>query len=113
MAFNPRFVWHIDVRDACCGGAVCGCRYKFWGDICTDVARKMAEPETEAFFAKLIQRVVPKSDAQCIAEVQTSRKWLEYVGGDQARMMARSFGVPGDHNGQETRGYVIKKNTRM
>jgi len=79
--------------------------YKFWGDICTDVARKMAEPETEAFFAKLIQRVVPKSDAQCIAEVQTSRKWLEYVGGDQARMMARSFGVPGDHNGQETRGY--------
>ena len=68
----------------------------------------MAEPETEAFFAKLIQRVVPKSDAQCIAEVQTSRKWLEYVGGDQARMMARSFGVPGDHNGQETRGYVKK-----
>ena len=53
--------------------------------------------------------MVPKSDAQCIAEVQTSRKWLEYVGGDQARMMARSFGVPGDHNGQETTIRVVEE----
>jgi len=79
--------------------------YKVWGDLLTDVTRKMAEPATEAFFARLIQRVVPKSDAQCTAEVVTSRRWMEYVSGDQCRMMARSFGVPGDHEGQETRGY--------
>jgi 1-pyrroline-5-carboxylate dehydrogenase len=65
----------------------------------------MAEPETELFFAKLIQRVVPKSDKQALAEVHTTRKWFEYIGGDQVRMVARSFGVPGDHAGQETRGY--------
>jgi hypothetical protein len=80
-------------------------KYKFWGDISTDVARRMAEPETELFLAKLIQRVVPKSDKQALAEVHTTRKWFEWMGGDTVRMMAKSFGVPGDHAGQETRGY--------
>ena len=80
-------------------------RYKFWGDVCTKAATALAEPETEAFFAKLIQRVAPKSDVQCFGEVATTRKWLEYIGGDQTRMLARSFAIPGDHDGQETRGY--------
>ena len=38
-------------------------------------------------------------------EPVVTRKWMEYMSGDQIRMLARSFGVPGDHPGQETRGY--------
>jgi hypothetical protein len=63
----------------------------------TPLQARKAEPETELFFARLIQRVVPKSDKQALAEVHTTRKWFEYIRGDQVRMVARSFGVPGDH----------------
>ena len=40
-------------------------RYTMIGDVSTQVARRMAEPEVERFFWRLIQRLVCKSDAQC------------------------------------------------
>lgn len=80
-------------------------RYVLYGDVAARAARALARPETERFFARLIQRVVPKHIAQCEGEVRTVRRWLETMAGDGVRQLARSFAVPGDHFGQETRGY--------
>lgn len=63
------------------------------------------EPENMEFFIKLIQRVAPKSYAQARAEVSVTQKFLENFGGDQVRFLARSFQVPGDHDGQMSSGY--------
>ena len=57
------------------------------------------------FFAKLIQRVAPKSDSQALGEVAVTQKFIENFGGDQVRFLARSFAVPGDHPGQMSSGY--------
>jgi len=76
-----------------------------YGSICHRIAAAMHEPEVEEFFAKLIQRVVPKSDIQARAEVAVTRKMIENFSGDQVRFLMRSFGVPGDHLGQYSTGY--------
>lgn len=57
------------------------------------------------YFARLIQRVSPKSYAQARGEVNISAQMLENFSGDQVRFMTQSFGVPGDHNGQTSNGY--------
>ena len=57
------------------------------------------------YFAKLIQRVVPKSHAQAMAEVQVTATFLENFGGDNVRQLGRGFCVPGDHAGQQSVGY--------
>jgi len=80
-------------------------RYLELGNMCQAVADEMTKPEVEQFFAKLIQRVVPKSDAQCTGEVAAVRQWIASFGGDQVRMLASSEALPGDHFGQETRSY--------
>ena len=49
-------------RGRFCNGRVR--RYKLYGSICTEAAKRLAEPETRDFFARLIQRVVPKHIAQ-------------------------------------------------
>jgi 1-pyrroline-5-carboxylate dehydrogenase len=43
----------------------------------------MGKPEVLDYFAKLIQRVAPKSYAQAIGEVKVCQKFLENFGGDQ------------------------------
>ena len=43
----------------------------------------MGRPEVLDYFAKLIQRVAPKSYAQAIGEVKVCQKFLENFGGDQ------------------------------
>lgn len=80
-------------------------RYLKYGDISARAAAKMREPEVMNFFAKLIQRVAPKSDAQALGEVAVTQKFIENFGGDQVRFLARSFAVPGDHPGQMSAGY--------
>jgi 1-pyrroline-5-carboxylate dehydrogenase len=57
------------------------------------------------YFARLIQRVMPKSWQQCVGEVQVTRIFLENFAGDGVRFLARGFSNPGDHRGQESRGY--------
>lgn len=57
------------------------------------------------YFAKLIQRVVPKSYAQAMAEVEVTATFLENFGGDNVRQLGRGFCVPGDHAGQQSVGY--------
>lgn len=80
-------------------------RYILYGDLCIATAIKLRDPKIAEFFAKLIQRVAPKHIAQARGEVTTVRKWLEAFGGDAVRQLGRSFAVPGDCSGQETRGY--------
>lgn len=58
----------------------------------------MADPETEHFFARLIQRVSPKSYAQAKGEVVVTRKFLENYSGDQVR----SLGLPAITHGSSS-----------
>eukprot|EP00249_Psilotum_nudum_P010828 c22795_g1_i1 orf=339-2033(-) len=75
-------------------------RYLMYGDISAKAANVLQHPEVEDFFAKLIQRVSPKSYPQAVAEVAVTQKFLENFSGDQVRFLARSFSVPGNHTGQ-------------
>lgn len=80
-------------------------RYVMLGAVCARAAARLAEPEVEDYFVRLIQRVMPKSDAQCRGEVVVTRIFLENFAGDGVRFLARGFSNPGDHPGQESRGY--------
>ncbi|AQK88021.1 putative aldehyde dehydrogenase [Zea mays] len=80
-------------------------RYLMYGDISAKAAHMLGQPAVLDFFAKLIQRVSPKSYQQALAEVQVSQKFLENFCGDQVRFLARSFAVPGNHLGQRSNGY--------
>jgi 1-pyrroline-5-carboxylate dehydrogenase len=76
-----------------------------YGKVSARAAQMMDEPEVEDFFIRLVQRVVPKSYAQAKAEVVVTKQFLYNFSGDQPRFLARSFGNPGDHNGQMSNGY--------
>ena len=58
-------------------------RYVQYGSISAKAACLMGKPEVLDYFAKLIQRVAPKSYAQAIGEVKVCQKFLENFGGDQ------------------------------
>ena len=60
------------------------------GDVTFRAAVEMRKPEVEQFFAKLIQRTSPKSDAQATAEVVVTRRFMENFGGDQVRALTDS-----------------------
>ncbi|XP_011071616.1 probable aldehyde dehydrogenase [Sesamum indicum] len=80
-------------------------RYLMLGDVTTKAAHKLSLPEVSDFFAKLIQRVSPKSYEQALGEVYVTQKFLENFCGDQVRFLARSFAVPGNHLGQQSHGF--------
>ncbi len=80
-------------------------RYVYLGEVCARAAALLAEPDIEAYFTKLTQRVMPKSWNQCLGEVTITRVFLENLGGDGVRFLARGFSNPGNHHGQESRGY--------
>lgn len=80
-------------------------RYLMLGRVCAKAAALMASEEVTNYFSKLIQRVMPKSWAQCVGEYQVTRTFMENFAGDGARFLARGFSHPGDHPGQESRGY--------
>ncbi|PHU15464.1 hypothetical protein BC332_16669 [Capsicum chinense] len=80
-------------------------RYLMLGDVSTKAAHALGLPEVSDFFAKLIQRVSPKSYQQAYAEVFVTQKFLENFCGDQVRFLARSFAVPGNHLGQQSHGF--------
>lgn len=65
----------------------------------------LSDPITADFFAKSIQRTVPKSYAQATGEVKVTADFLINFGGDNVRFLARSFGVPGNHYGQFSHGH--------
>ena len=80
-------------------------RYVILGKICARAAARLAEPGVEEYFVRLIQRVMPKSWQQCLGEVRVTRVFLENFSGDGVRFLGRGFSNPGDHPGQESRGY--------
>jgi len=75
------------------------------GEVNALVGAELRKPEVENFFAELLQRVVPKHDAQALGEVTTVRKWIEGFAGDGVRRLASASSLPGDRPGQETRSY--------
>ncbi|EFJ40853.1 aldehyde dehydrogenase [Volvox carteri f. nagariensis] len=78
--------------------------YLLYGDVSFRVAAELRLPEVEQFFARLIQRVAPKSQVQALGEVRVTRKFFENFSGDQVRFLARGFTNPGDHSGQTSSG---------
>ena len=80
-------------------------RYVMLGRVCAQAATLLAQQEVADYFTKLIQRVMPKSWNQCVAEVTVTRLFLENFAGDGVRFLARGFSNPGDRTGQESRGY--------
>ncbi|MDH4048796.1 MAG: aldehyde dehydrogenase family protein [Gammaproteobacteria bacterium] len=80
-------------------------RYVMLGQVCARAAALLARPDVEDYFTKLIQRVMPKSWNQSRGEVVVTRLFLENFGGDGVRFLGRGFSNPGDHAGQESRGY--------
>jgi len=79
-------------------------RYNMLGEVMARGAQELGKPEVNEYFAKLIQRLVPKSWAQSVGEPTITRKWMESYSCDQVRYLARSFGIPGDHAGQTSTG---------
>lgn len=80
-------------------------RYVYLGDVCAKAAALLAQPEVQDYFVRLTQRVMPKSWNQCLGEVVVTRIFLENMAGDGVRFLARGFSNPGNHSGQESRGY--------
>ena len=80
-------------------------RYVYLGQVCARAAALLADPVVESYFTRLTQRVMPKSWNQCLGEVTVTRVFLENLAGDGVRFLARGFSNPGNHNGQESRGY--------
>jgi 1-pyrroline-5-carboxylate dehydrogenase len=80
-------------------------RYVYLGEVCARAAALLAEPDVRDYFTRLIQRVMPKSWNQCLGEVTITRVFLENLAGDGVRFLARGFSNPGNHAGQESRGY--------
>lgn len=80
-------------------------RYVHLGRVCARAAALLADEATTDYFTKILQRVIPKSWQQCKGEVDVTRIFLENFAGDGVRFLARGFSNPGNHQGQESRGY--------
>ncbi|MBT8080099.1 MAG: aldehyde dehydrogenase family protein [Gammaproteobacteria bacterium] len=80
-------------------------RYLMLGSVCARAAAMMHDKTVSDFFIELTQRVMPKSRAQCAGEYEVTRTFLENFAGDRVRFLGRGFSNPGDHPGQESRGY--------
>ncbi|KAG3149188.1 putative aldehyde dehydrogenase [Phytophthora idaei] len=80
-------------------------RYVMYGEVSAKAGAMLREEKVADYFAKLVQRTSPKSYFQAHNEVRVTGKFLENFSGDQVRFLARSFGVPGDHQGQTSNGH--------
>lgn len=80
-------------------------RYLAYGDISRKAGHALLQPDIQEFFIQSIMKCVPKSYAQAKGEVTVTAAFLNNFGGDNVRFLARSFGNPGDHYGQQSNGY--------
>ena len=60
-------------------------RYVELGHVSNKAGQCLRDPEISHFFARLIQRVCPKSYEQAMGEVQVTAHFLENFSGDQVR----------------------------
>lgn len=81
-------------------------RYIMLGKVSAKAAEALTQDDIADYFALLIQRVMPKSYAQCMGEVTVTRDFFYNFAGDNPRFhFGRGFSVTGNHAGQESRGY--------
>jgi 1-pyrroline-5-carboxylate dehydrogenase len=80
-------------------------RYNMLAKVSDAAAAAMRDPVINDYFIRLVQRTSPKSYKQAAAEVNISAAFLDNFSGDNVRYLARSFGVPGDHDGQTSNGH--------
>lgn len=80
-------------------------RYLLYGEVCQRAAALLNQEEVFNWFVKLVQRLMPKHVHQCAGEMNIIKHFCENFSGDSVRFLARGFSVPGDHLGQESRGY--------
>eukprot|EP00300_Choanocystis_sp_HF-7_P030862 c39844_g1_i1.p1 GENE.c39844_g1_i1~~c39844_g1_i1.p1 ORF type:complete len:562 (+),score=134.79 c39844_g1_i1:44-1687(+) len=78
-------------------------RYVMLGEV-SHRAGAMLDAELE-YFIGCIQRVMPKSYIEAKKEAIVTAQFLKNFGGDNVRFLARSFGVPGDRDGQVSTGH--------
>ena len=93
----PNFGVHNPIRNVS--------RYMEMGELFLKIATEMRKPEVEKYFVTLLQRVMPKSYAQCLGEYVVTRRFFENFTGDNPRFFQQSFGVAGDYDGQTSTGY--------
>ena len=65
---TPRWGLHNPIKNVS--------RYTMYGDVFFKIAQEMRKKEVEAFWTRLIQRVMPKSDIQSLGEVTVTRKFF-------------------------------------
>lgn len=80
-------------------------RYIMYGEISRKAGNALCDPVIHEFFTQAIMACVPKSHAQASGEVKVTAAFLNNFAGDNVRFLARSFGNPGDHDGQQSNGY--------
>jgi 1-pyrroline-5-carboxylate dehydrogenase len=80
-------------------------RYVMLGKVSAGAAAALRDPVINRHFARLVQRTSPKSWAEAAGEVNVCAAFLENFSGDNVRFLARSFGVPGNHDGQRSNGF--------
>lgn len=85
------------LKSRCC----CVSAIFFWAQ----AGSALMQPDVADFFCASIQACVPKSRAQAMGEVTVTAAFLNNFAGDNVRRLAKSFGVSGDHYGQQSVGH--------
>jgi len=80
-------------------------RYVMYGEVFHKAGNELSKPEVLDYFAWLVARVMPKAYYQAWYESKVTADFLKNFGGDNCRFNAGGINVPGDHAGQESRGY--------
>jgi 1-pyrroline-5-carboxylate dehydrogenase len=75
-------------------------RYVMYGEIMHQAGHELSSPDTHDFFARLIQRTMPKSYQQAWYEVKVTADFFKNFGGDNPRFNAGGQQVAGDREGQ-------------
>lgn len=76
-------------------------RYKMLGEVFRKVADALKDPKVADYFAHLIKKEMPKSDAQCMGEVTVTADGYANFSGDNVRFLANGTTSPGDRIGQQ------------
>ena len=77
-------------------------RFVMYGEIMHQAGHELSRPDTMDFFAKCIQRCMPKSYQQAWYEVKVTADFLKNFGGDNPRFNAGGQQVAGDREGQRS-----------
>lgn len=71
-----------------------------WGEIMHECGHELSKPATMEFFAKLVQRVMPKHHKEALYEVKVTADFFKNFGGDNPRFNAAGQQVSGNRVGQ-------------